>query len=448
MKRALAILAVASMFGFAGLAQGTLTGQWDFDFTLGMRDVVITDPGATITIAGGTYPVSQGLVTIPDKTVTVTVAGQDIPLTVPGGTYICNGSLTIPGGTFDVTAGTVTIPSQDVPVTVPGGTYTCTIPSYSFEIPEITPKTTDIKYPVEDKDILVTDPEVLFDYSGTVEYHYVVQTGSRVLQEDDASFDLANKGLNESGTVPDLTFHWDTLTWSGWPATVTLPGKTDVDLYPEPGKHFQVDFSAFTVTVKCDDALEIGTILIEGRTATGKDSNGNDVTITLKPHYITFSIKDPKFTLPQNYAYAVDAKGNPGFEGHNLAFEIPETVFDVTMPAGWPWCEAPSEFDRPTVSLGWDNIDVYVYQITNTLWAPGNSLAPEDLDKLGLAYVTLGPEDYDVLADGSVEIGFGEIEGTANLGAYYAGTTTITIPEHTCTITIEDKHLLRGSDHP
>ena len=446
MKRALAILAVCSLFAFAGLAQGTLTGQWDFDFTFGMRDVVITDPGATITIAGGTYAVSQGLVTIPDKTVTINVEGQEIPLTIPGDTYICNGSITIPGGTYNVEGATVTIPEHPGVVTIEGETYTCTIPPFTFEVPDLDDKLADIKYPVEDKvvddGIEVTDPEITWEYGGTVHYTYVLyqQTSSVVLQTGEGYLDIPDV----DGIVDAGDFDWCNLCWHGFPATITLPF-FHLELHPD-NKTFQVDFAPVDVVVKCDDALYRGYTLIVGRKGFGQDAIGNVVEIIIDPHEVTYDVTDPYLTVEQNWAYTPDP-----FDGsHYLFFEIPKTEFDIDMPDGWPWCceDAPDPVPRPTVEIGWSDLDVFVYQYTGDyteLEEVKNDVATygtDVLDKMGLAFVDLGPEEYPIDCDDDKEpvlkIEQGDLLGEANLGAFSAGETEITVPGHTCTITIDD----------
>ena len=462
MKRALAFIALFSLVGFATLAQ--ISGKWDFTLSLGWKDVTITDPGATVTIPGGTYSVSRGLVTIPDKVVTITVAGQEIPVTVPGGTYICNGSITIPGGTYEVTGATVTIPEQPITVTVPGGTYTCTIPAFTFEVPELQNKTADdLRYPVEEKstddpnEIVLNDPKINFTYSGTVHYTYTLyqQTDTKtILQQGEGYLDLEELTgdlLNDSNVTNPPS--WDCVNlcfqWTTYPV-IHLPAfhrELHVD-----GKTFQVDIQAVDVTVKEDDAIVYGYVTIVGRKGTGFDSIGNMVEIVLDNHQITFEVEAPTLTVKQNWAYL-----DGGFEGHMLVFEIPETTFPVNMPDGWirscPETGTPPELPRPTVEIGWENIDVYVYQLKDALppdwgdytederenWVAARVGDPEKRDKLGLAYVTIGPKTYEIDENNRLVIPSHDMSGTANLGAYYAGTTTITIPERTCTITIEDK---------
>ena len=449
---ALTLVLGLGIFAFAG----PFSGSWESELTIGFRDVVVTDPGTTITVTGGTYNVSQGLVTIPSKTVTINVQGQNIPLTVPGGTYICNGSLTIPGGTYNVTDGTVTIPAQDVTVQLPDSTATCTVPGYTLDVATFTNKVADISYPIKQMDLEYTEPTVDYVYAGTVTYDWEVQTGGETIESGTGTLDLHEVGLDQSGHVPlDGLWDCDSLCWNPWdsahPATVTLDGEDDVNLYPVPGKHFQVNFGSWNVTVKCDDALDIGFLLIESRTATGVDQNGNTVKITLHAHPITFSVTPPTLTIEKSYAYGL-------FEGHLLVFEIPKTTFPVVMPDGWPWCcvDAPDPVPAPTVTIGWDNIDVYVYQVTNwelpdnwdDMTAAEQKTEIEDffagsytLDKLGLAFVTIGPGTYD-FADTygtpvcTITLPFDDLEGQALLGTYFQGYTTLELPARTVTCTI------------
>jgi len=438
MKRALALLAVASMFGFVGLAQGELTGQWDFSMSVGFRDVVITDPGATITIPGGTYTVSQGFVTIGDRVVSGTYQGSSYTVTVPGGTYLVGPwTLTIAGGTYAVSDGTVTIPSQNVTLQLPDGECTVTVPGYEFEVPDFANKEVDILVAAADKDYPIDPPEVLYSYSGTVHYTYVLyeQTSSTVIQEGEGFLELEE----QEGTVSGLTWDCANLCWTGWPATVVLDA-FHRELHPD-GKTFQVDFDPVDVTVKCDDAIDNGQLLIVGRKAYGTDSIGNVVEITLDAHPLNFSIKEPAFTYQQNWGYTPVA-----FEGqHWLFVKIPDTDFDVVMPDGWPWCceDAPIVVPRPTVTIGWEDLDTAVYQYTGdateleAIKADVEANGELVLDKIGFGFLNTEFNTYEVEEDCSVEIPQGDIEGTFLLGSYSTGMVTIVLPERTATCTIE-----------
>jgi len=295
----------------------------------------------------------------------------------------------------------------------------------------------DIAYPIEPKSdgagFVLNDPEIIWHYGGVeIHYHYILyqQTSSVILQEGEGTlvFDPVD------GTVDAGTFDWCSLTWPNWPATITLPGQ-HFELHPD-GKTFQVDFDPLDVEVKCDDALERGYALIVGRKGFGHDIIGNTVEIILDPHTVNFEVTDPSLTIEKNWAYGE-------FEGHFLFFEIPETTFPIDMPAGWPNC-APEGV--ATVTIGWTDLDVYVYQYIGS--ADNLEDAKADvanngtsvLDKMGLAFVDLGPETFQICTDGTLlVIGQGALSGMANLGLYAVGTTTIVLPERTVTITIEDK---------
>jgi len=489
MKRALAILAVASMFGFAGLAQGTLTGQWDFDFTLGMRDVVITDPGATITIEGGTYAVSQGFITIPDKAITIHVAGQDIPVVIPGGSYpvgpweitlpgmtlpVTQGTVTIPaktipvtigdttctvtvpsvtvpvgpweitleGMTLPVTQGTVTIPAKTIPVTIGDTTCTVTVPAYTAEVkvPVLVDKKVDVLLFEGEKDIGVLPPRAYYEYSGEVAYHYVIQSGSQILEEGDGVTTLEDLGLDEAGEVPFPVWDWELLCWSQ-PAHLWLHGATDVSLFPEPGKHLQVNFPEFEVKIKCADLADPWMLMVLGRTATGFDQNNNQVTVTLQPHYVTLSADETTTVKvpPEEevwWAYTPEP-----FEGqHWLFIKIAPKEFIVHWP-DWPRC-CTSEEPRPYVEIGWEDYDTAVYQYIGeeteleAIKADVTEHGEAVLDKIGFGFLDTESKTYEVTNQGRLHFFQGDIEGTFLLGSYYGGTEEtkyIEIPERTAT---------------
>jgi len=441
MKKALVI---ALMFvlglGIAAFA-GPLSGSWESELTIGFRDVAVTDPGASFTIPAHTYAVSQGTVTIGDQVVTGTYQGSPYSVTVPGDTYTVGPwSITIPGGIYDVTAGSFTIPAQSIDVDLPDGTVSVTIPAKSFEVPDFANKIAAISFPVEEKEIDLVLPHVEYSYSGTVGYTYILylQTSSTVLQTGIGTFPL---DVVAGTTLVGPVYNCTTLCWE-WPTTpyptVALAG-FHREIHPD-GKTFQVDIDPETVVVKQDDAIFNGFVLLVGRTASGQDSLGNRVEIIVDNHNLDLSVVVPAtITIPTNWAYTPF----PGFEGHYLVFEIPEMKPTLVMPAGWNRCCEPGnpELDRPTISVGLDNLDVYFYQVTGTvdesspttvassIYAAINA---SQLDKVGLCFVnTESTKTYEfAAADNKVTIPFDDLEGTALLGTFLDGTQTITIPSY------------------
>ena len=476
MKRALAFIVLFSLVGFATLAQ--ISGKWDFTLSLGWRDVTVSYPGTTITVPGGTFPVDQGFVEIPDQQLIINIEGQKIPVVVPGGSYpvgpwditipgdtfnVSQGFVTIPdktitvqlgdttcevtvpsvtvpvgpwevtieGGTYPVTQGTVTIPDMTIPVQLGDTTCEVTVPAISVpvEVPNVEQKEVDVLLFAADKTIEVEPPKAYYLYTGEVEYeYYVYQTPSGTLIDfGTGTLDLEAAGLADEDVVPFTDWNWTLLCWEDI-AKVMLPAATDVNLYPEPGKHFQIDFPEFEVKVKCSDLKEPWMLEVLGREGQGFDQNNNIVVIKLKPHYLHLSVDEfttVKIPAEVNWAYTPE----PFEEQHWLFVKIPPTEFIVHWP-DWPRC-CTAEEPRPWVEVVWEGYDTAVYQyvgdeteleaIKDDVEAQGEDV----LDKIGFGFLDTVPETFYVNTDGEIVIEQGAIEGTFLLGSFAYGTTTV-----------------------
>ena len=137
MKRALVLsLMIAVGLGLGAIAADGFSGSWKSELTIGFKDFVITYPGENVTVGGfSNLPVSEGLVTIPERTISWSFAAKTYTYTIPEKTYVVGPwEIDMPAMEYPVTGATVTIPSQQVTVTlgasasgtvaiIPGGTY-------------------------------------------------------------------------------------------------------------------------------------------------------------------------------------------------------------------------------------------------------------------------------------------------------------------------------------
>ena len=455
MKKALVLTSVlAFVVSLGALAAGPFSGYWESELTIGIEDVTITTGGQYITIPGGTYDVVNGTVTIPDQPFTLTVEGQTIPITIPGQTkWVGPWSLTLFEGdlTLDVENGVVTVPSQDVIVDLPDGDVEVTFDGFSFELPIFHDKEFDLALFVAEKTIDVDEPDAVYFYGGLVDYHYVVQSAGVTLLEGDGTISLEDLGLDDSGIVPFTVWQWEKLCWDegSW-AELWLPGVIDTSLFPEPGKHLQVDFPPFEVKVKCADLADPWILGVLGRTATGFDQNNNDVTVTLYQHDVELDVvATPEVTIPNppnNWAYALDTFD----EQHWLIVKIEPKAFDLTWP-DWPRC-CTSEDPRPEVCVQWVDVDTAVYQYTGEYDNPDGSEIEEMkadveasgagvLDKIGFGFLNTVQECYEVDTNGQIVIPQGDILGDFLIGSYIVGYETLTFGPYILTGTYEGEEV-------
>lgn len=436
------------VLGLGALAfAGPLSGSWESELTIGFRDVVVTDPGASFTVPGGTYAVTQGTVTIP---------GQDIAIAVSGGTYtyvipdktVAVGpfSVNIPELTLDVENGTVTYPGYDGTINIDGYEYSFTVPasegqawagaglldiSGTFDIEACAivldedlegtitfagatgdDKICDIAIPAGTYPI--TAPTVDWEYGDEMvaytwagEPAYSNQTGSGTIYVPAAD-----------GTL-DAAFDCATMMFGPFPEDITLPAFQrilDVDAGGPLVEDVVINFPAVDVEVTCNDLF--ATIQVPARTGTGTASWGETFTVTLAPHNVTILLGNPTLTMGPFTVQVL-------YDGNLIEVVIPAKTFDISMPSGFPWCTEPGTLPAWPVTISWDdNTSMY-----GTCTCPGQEVT----------VVVDGQEVTFTIPEVDIDLDGGTVTLPARTIAIPAD--TIVVPGETVTINVDGEDI-------
>jgi len=326
LKKAL-VVAIALVIGLGALAfAGPLSGSWESELTIGFQDVEFTVPGQSITLPGQSLAVSQGVVTIPAKTIPIVFDSKTYNISIPAQNVLV-GPFTahFTGGTYDAVGGTVTIPDQTLTVDINGTTITVPVPGNTADV---TPGSVNLTYAPTDAywtDLGGSQTGSVTITSGSYTESYTCGTCSTTITLPAIDVDVTVGSVVETITIPELDVAVNcseagpitvpARTGTGTHYSVTIPAQTLVkgtDYICSPPS---VTLPASSVNVTVDGItgtvfVHGGTYLVTGSTVTILDQDINipaeSVEIPAQTVTVTVDGQDLTYTIP---SYTVNVSG-------------------------------------------------------------------------------------------------------------------------------------------